>query len=82
MTDKVERARVRFRTSQASSLISFEPLAQGFQLSPGEELVLDLPVADLKDLELVIWEKGLDVWLPYPGDHIVYDKDGTEIGRL
>ena len=76
------RAAVRFHIDDIPANIVFEPLGQEFPMKPTEDLVLDVPVEDLRELVLVTFDGGLSVWLPYPGDHIVRDTAGAEIARL
>ncbi|TAL42231.1 MAG: hypothetical protein EPN91_08950 [Salinibacterium sp.] len=77
-----ERAKVRLAAANAPTMIVFEPIGWDISLEVGEEIFVDLPLSDLSSLEIVVWETGLSVWLPYTGDQFVLDKDGREIEPL
>ena len=60
----------------------FEPIGMNADLLPGEEILLDLPLAHLEELQIVTWNGGIEIWLPYPADMVVFDKEGNELFQL
>ena len=66
----------------ASSEIGFEPIGTSFVLEGGDWLILELPISAVPDVEIVSWPNGIAVWVPFPGDYIVFDSSGTELDRL
>lgn len=66
----------------SSSEIGFEPIGTSFVIQDGDWLMLDLPVSAVPDIEIVAWPNGIAVWVPFPGDYIVFDSSGRELDRL
>lgn len=62
--------------------IGFEPIGTSFELAGDEWIVLELPIEAVGNLEFVSWPNGLAVWVPFPGDYVVYDSAGIELDRL
>jgi len=82
MSNRTQRATVKIESQRRRTKVSFEPIGNDFELELGETIYLDVPLADLGALEVVVWDTGIAIWLPYPGEHIVRDGDGHEITRL
>ncbi len=66
----------------ASSEIGFEPIGTSFVLDGGDWVTLELPVSAVAQVEVVSWPNGIAVWVPFPGDYIVFDSSGNEMDRL
>jgi hypothetical protein len=80
--DGNERTRLIFHAEDESTRVSFEPLGHEFFLKIGHNLYLDLPVADLRSMQVSVWSNGIAVWISTPGDHRVLDNNEKEILRL
>lgn len=66
----------------ASSEIGFEPIGTSFVVEGGDWLILELPISAISEVEIVSWPNGIAVWVPFPGDYIVFDSSGAELDRL
>jgi hypothetical protein len=62
--------------------IGFEPIGTSFVVGGGDFLVLDLPANAVREVDIVHWPNGIAVWVPFPGDYIVFNSSGTELDRL
>lgn len=62
--------------------VCFEPIGTTFQLSDGDCVYLRLPVSAVPEVEVVSWPSGIGVWVPYPGDYTILDRDKAEIDTL
>jgi len=82
MTRKNARARVRISADGTSTNVNFEPIGNEYKLEPGEVIFLDVPLDDLRELEVIAYDRGVAFWLPYHGGQFVLDKDGTIITEL
>ena len=82
MTSGEERVRVRFSAKAGVTRVYFEPMGTEFRLALHEEIQLDLPLGDLRDLEIHVVEEGVAVWLSHGNEHYVLDKDGDLIERI
>ena len=68
--------------SGASVEIGFEPIGTSFELAEDESIFLELPIDAVAELQIVSWHNGMAVWVPYPGDYVVYDAAGNVLDRL
>ena len=82
MTKEVGFARVKISAANIPVQVMFEPIGTNVDLSPGEDIYLDLPLADLIALEICVWDGGVDLVLPNPSDQVVHDERGNVIARL
>ena len=76
------RARLKIGAERKKTNVSFEPIGNDYDLEPGDAIYLDLPLQDVRALEVVVWDNGVAFWLPYHGGQFVLDKDGNEITQL
>lgn len=80
-----EESRIRIKISAAPDAaveIGFEPIGTTFTVVNGDWVALDIPAAAAGQIELVSWPNGIAVWLPFPGDYVVFDSSGKEVDRL
>jgi hypothetical protein len=77
-----ERAIVKISAVHVPTQVMIEPIGNNFDLAPGDDIYLDLPLSDLASLEICVWDGGIDLVLPTPSDQVVRDRDGKEITRL
>ena len=62
--------------------IGFEPIGTSFELSDDASIFLELPIEAVGELQIVSWPNGMAIWVPYPGDYVVYDGAGNVLDRL
>lgn len=62
--------------------IGFEPIGTSFDVADGDWVILELPAESVAELEFVAWPNGIAVWVPFPGDYVVFDSAGNELERL
>lgn len=78
-----DRTTMKFSAAKGSSSeIGFEPIGTSFVLEDGEYVILELPAAAVPDVEIIAWPNGIAVWVPFPGDYVVFDSAGRELDRL
>ncbi len=82
MTSSEERVCVRFSADAGVTHIYFEPIGADFRLALHDQIQLELPLEDLRELEIHIVDDGVAVWLPYGSEQRVLDKDGNLIERI
>ena len=82
MNDQTSRARIKISAADVATQVMFEPVAMHVDLLPGEEIYLELPLTDLRSLEVITWDGGISFWLPYPSDQVVFDGAGNELFRM
>jgi len=76
------RARLWFRTVVGPMDVVFEPLGDSFAIEPGRDIYLDLPIADVSLLEVLVFENGVSVTLPFSGDTFVLDHKAELLQHL
>ncbi|WP_117215643.1 hypothetical protein [Allorhizocola rhizosphaerae] len=75
--------RLRFKAAYNASVeVTFEPVGTTFALAPEDFIYLELPIGALPEVEVVVWQNGIGVWVPYPGDYVILDSNGNELDRL
>jgi hypothetical protein len=62
--------------------VCFEPVGTTFSLTDGEYVYLRAPIDVIGSIEMVVWPNGIGVWVPYPGDYAILDREGNELDRL
>lgn len=68
--------------SGASIEVCFEPVGTTFALDDEDFVFLRVPVDAVASIEVVVWPNGVGVWVPYPGDYVILDREGRELDRL
>jgi hypothetical protein len=82
-TSRGERTSIKLTAAHRATIeIGFEPIGTSFTLKDDEWIVLELPIDAVGQLEFASWPNGLAVWVPFPGDYVVYDSSGNELDRL
>ena len=79
---KTKRVKLWFVAGEEPKIVVFEPMGTEFPISPGHDLYVELPAEDVDVVAISIWNNGIGVLLPYPGDNTVLDHDGKVIERL
>lgn len=62
--------------------VCFEPIGTTFSLTDGDYIFLRLPTSVVPSIEIVAWPNGVGVWLPYPGNYAILDRNRIEIDKL
>ncbi|WP_212820638.1 hypothetical protein [Polymorphospora rubra] len=64
--------------------ITFEPLGIAYEVAQDDFVLLRLEVGVIASIEINVWQNGISVWPPYPGDseYIILDSGGDELIRL
>lgn len=82
-TSPGERTSVKLASAHGATIeIGFEPIGTSFTLKEDQWIVLEMPIEAVGQLEFVAWPNRLAVWVPFPGDYVVYDSSGNELDRL
>jgi len=81
-TSSEELVRVRFSADAGVTRIYFEPMGTEFRLALHDQIQLELPLGDVRDLEIHVVDDGVAVWLTHGNEHGVLDKDGNLIERI
>jgi hypothetical protein len=80
---KAGTTRLRFKAAYNANVeVTFEPVGTTFALAPDDSVYLELPIGALPEVEVVVWQNGIGVWVPYPGEYVIFDSDGNELDRL
>jgi hypothetical protein len=76
-------ADLKFASAREASIeVCFEPVGTTFSLSDGDCVFLRSPLEAVASIEVVVWPNGIGVWVPYPGDYVILNRDKIEIDRL
>ena len=63
--------------------VCFEPLGTTFVLMEGQAIYLRVPLEVAGQIEVVMWPKGIGVWVPNPGDdYPILNESGEVLHRL
>lgn len=81
-TSSEELVGVRFSADAGVTRIYFEPMGTEFRLALHDQIQLELPLGDVRDLEIHVVEDGVAVWLAHGNEHRVLDKHGNLIERI
>ena len=74
---------LKFASAPGTSIeVCFEPVGTTFSLSDGDYVFLRSPLRAVAAIEIVVWSNGIGVWVPYPGDYVILNRDKVEIDRL
>lgn len=82
MTDHSALAKLTIRAYHQPTQVGFEPLGTEFTLSANDNLTLECPLEDLKEIAVDVWDGGISIWLPNPGSHTVLNSDGKELDQV
>lgn len=67
---------------EATIEVCFEPVGTTFSLSDGDYVYLRGSLDQLASIEIVVWADGIGVWVPYPGEYSILDRERVEIDQL